>query len=272
MTEHRRQAFHRRAARFGAAALAVLAGSCAFDDGPAKHLPVTLLSPPETTVTNDLGWEITLTAARLFVHRVTFRTGEAGAEAAEGHTHAALTLALETGEAGAEKAGTEAIGTLRLAHSHGAAETSSAGTKVGELIVDRAIDLLAAPVDLGAALFAGGSEAAEARILVAPPEAAEPSMHGGGLYVSGTAVPPGGGDPVSFEGALPVGAEASVAGLDIDADDEPALEIHVPREGWFDGIDFAALPGGLIEDGSAVAEALEERLLHEGFHVHAGSD
>lgn len=266
-SEHRRQLRNGRAAPLGAVAVILLAGSCAFDDGPARRLEVTLLSPPEATATTDLGWEVTLTAARLYVHKVTFVTGEAGTAAEEGHTHASLTLALETGETGPE-----AIGTLRLAHSHGTAETSTTGTKVGELMVDRVVDLLAAPVDLGEAIFAGGAEAAEARILVAPPEEAAPAMHGGGLYVAGTAVPPGGGDPVSFEGALPVGAEASVPGLDIDADDEPALEIHVPREGWFDGIDFAALPGGLIEDGSAAAEAIEERLLHDGFHVHIGGD
>jgi hypothetical protein len=253
-----------RAARLvGAAVLVLAAGSCAFDDGPAKYLEVTLLSPPEATATTDLGWEVTLTSARLFVHKVTFLTGEAGAAAEEGHTHASLTLALEDGEP-------EAIGTVRLAHSHAASETSSAGTKIGELIVGSAVDLLAAPVELGEAIFAGGAEAAEARILVAPPEGAEPAMHGGGLYVAGTAVPPGGGDPVAFEVVLPVGAEASIAGLDIDADDEPALEIHVPREGWFDGLDFAALPGGLLEDGSEAAEALEELLLHAGFHVHLG--
>ena len=265
-SEIRRQARNGRATLLlGAAGLALAAGSCAFENGPAKYLEVTLLSPPEATVTTDLGWEVTLVSARLFVHKVTFLTGESSGTASEGHTHASLTLALETEEP-------EALGTLRLAHSHAAAETSTAGTKVGELIVDRAVNLLAAPVDLGRALFAGGAEAVEARILVAPPEEAEPSMHGGGLYLAGRAVPPGGGDPVSFEAVLPVGAAASIAGLDIDADDEPALEIHVPRAGWFDGLDFAALPGGLLEDGSEAAEALEELLLHEGFHVHVGTE
>lgn len=254
-----------RAARLvGAVVLVLAAGSCAFEDGPAKHLEVTLLSPPETSVTTDLGWEVTLTSARLFVHTVTFLTGEASAAAESGHTHAALTLALETGP--------EAIGTLRLAHSNGGAEAATAGRKVGELVVDRAVDLLAAPVELGEAIFAGGAEAVEARILVAPPEGAEPAMHGGGLYVAGTAVPPGGGDPVSFEVVLPVGAEASTSGLDIDADDEPALELHVPRAGWFDGLDFAALPGGRLEDGAEAAEALEELLLHAGFHVQVGAE
>lgn len=245
---------------FGAAVVSLTAGSCAFEDGPARHLEVTLLSPPAGTVTTDLGWEVTLEAARLFVHKVTFFAGEADPGAEEGHTHASLRMALED-EPGS-------VGVVRLAHAHGGAETSTAGAKVGELIVDRAVDLLAAPVDLGEALFAGGSQAAEARVLVAPPEGSEPQLHGGGLYVAGTAVPPGGGDPISFEGALAVGAEASIAGLGIRADDEPALEIHVPREGWFDGIDFAALPGGLIEDGSAAAEGIEELLLREGFHVH----
>ncbi|MBN1769669.1 MAG: hypothetical protein JXB32_00290 [Deltaproteobacteria bacterium] len=265
MTTGIRSWFERKTVRAAtAAALALVAGSCAFENGPARHLEVSLLSPPEATVTTDLGWEVTLESARLFVHEVTFLTGEEDASAASGHTHASLTLALET-EPGA-------IGTLRLAHSHGTTETSAAATKVGELLVDRAVDLLAAPVDLGRALFACGAEAVEARILVAPPEGSEPSMHGGGLYLAGTAVPPGGGDPVSFEAALAVGAEASIAGLDIDADDEPALEIHVPRSGWFDGIDFAALPGGLLEDGTEPAEALEELLLHEGFHVHLAGE
>ncbi len=266
MSNNRRPLRNGRVALLGAAALALAAGSCAFDDGPAKYLPVTLLSPPEATVTTDLGWDVTLTAARLFIHDVTFHTGEAAAaDTGHSHTHESLTLALETEVP-------EALGTLRLAHSHAAAETSTAGTKVGELILDRAVDLLAAPADLGEALFAGGAEAVEARILVAPPEEAEPSMHGGGLYLAGRAVPPGGGDAVSFEAVLPVGAEASITGLDIDADDEPALEIHVPRAGWLDGLDFAALPGGLIEDGSEAAEALEELLLHEAFHVHVVAD
>ena len=93
-------------------------------------------------------------------------------------------------------------------------------------------------------------------------------MHGGGLYIAGSAVPPGGGDAVAFEAVLPVGAEAVVSGLDIDADDEPSLELHVPRDAWFDGIDFAALPGGAIEDGSAEAEGIEHFLLDGGLHVH----
>jgi hypothetical protein len=199
------------------------------------------------------------------VHRVTFVQGD-GSEAAteEGQAPASLTRALES-DLGA-------TGTLRLAHSHAAAETSTAGTKVGELIVDRAVDLLAAPRELGSASFACGAEATEARILVAPPEEADAVMHGGGLFLAGTATPAAGGDPVSFEAVLPVGDEAVVGGLDIDADDGPALVIQVPREGWFDGIDFAALPGGVIAEGSAEGEALAALLVDGGMCVRVEAE
>ena len=97
-------------------------------------------------------------------------------------------------------------------------------------------------------------------------------MHGAGLYFAGTAVPPGGGDAVSFTAALPIDAPIGVGDLDLDADSLSGLVLHVQREGWFDGIDFAALPGGVIEEGSTEAETIEERLLDGGFHVHAGGE
>jgi hypothetical protein len=241
--------------------LLALAG-CAFDDGPARTVPVEVRSQPAAAVTTDLGWTVTVEAARLFVHVVTFVTGEDSAATGETHSHLTSALTDETGPV--------AVGTIRLAHGdHAAATTTAAGTPVGQLVADRAFDLLASPHDAGSAIFAIGSTAAEAHLLVAPPEAgAAPEMHGAGLYLAGTAVRPG-DDPIDFEAALSIGAEAQVTGLGIHADDVSKIEIHVPRDGWFDGIDFEALPGGLIEDGSAAAGTLEERLLHDTFHVHA---
>ncbi|MDI7267329.1 MAG: hypothetical protein QME96_04980, partial [Myxococcota bacterium] len=122
--------------------IAVLTG-CAFEAGPARWIRVTVMSPSAATVTTDRGWQVDLSEARLFVHYVRFLSGEA-ASGETGHTHEAL-LALtdeETGE----------LGTIRLAHTHAAEETPAAGAKVGELLADVAVDLLAAPRGLGEAV------------------------------------------------------------------------------------------------------------------------
>ena len=236
---------------------ALALGGCAFENGPAREVPVELLSPAAEPVTTDLGWEVTLTEGRVFLHYVTFLAGSGSAEES-GSTQALLEA--------------EPAATFKHAGHGSGAEAPAEGTKVGELLADAAVDLLAAPVDLGTAVFACGAEATEAHLLVAPPEEGGPEMHGAGLYLAGSAVPPGGGVPVAFEAALPVDAEIAITGLDLDADDLTGLEIHVPREGWLDGIDFAALPGGAILDGSVEAEAIEERLSDGGFHVHTGEE
>jgi len=149
------------------------------------------------------------------------------------------------------------------------------GAKIGERIANAAVDLLAGPQALGRAIFQPGSKATQALVDVGPPAAGAAgaaAMHGAGLYFAGTAVPPGGGDAVPFTAALPVDAPIGVADLDLDADSLPALVLHIQRDGWFDGIDFAALPGGVIEDGSAEAETIKGRLSDGGLLVQAGTE
>jgi len=207
--------------RFNTLALAALAAGCAFDNGPARDVPLGTASDAVAGFATDLGWQVTLTDARLYVPHVEFLDGD------------------------------EAW--------------------VGELAGGDAIDLLAASQDLGQAIFQPGSQALEALVRVGPPETGQAaSMHSAGLYLAGSAVPPGGGDPVDFTAALPIDADVVVADLALAADDLGALTLEIHSGGWLDGIDFSTLPGGAIVAGSTAAAALEAKLADGSLDVTTG--
>ncbi len=227
--------------------------ACAFDAGPATRVAVTLEAGPAGRIDTDRGWAIYLEQARIFIHRIEFLPagGEEGSGAAQAHL-----LAPPDGAS---------PGTLRFAHSAGGGAAQEAGRKVGELVVERAIDLLhVGPQQLGEAVFARASESSSVAILVAPPD--EPGAPSAGLHVRGTATRVG--EAIPFEIVLRIDEKIEVEGTAIRADEASRIEIGVGFGGWFDGIEFHSLRGGRIADGSPEGDSIAERLRDGTFHVH----
>ncbi|MDI7266423.1 MAG: hypothetical protein QME96_00315 [Myxococcota bacterium] len=122
---------------------AILSVACAFEPGPATHVAVTLEAGPAASIVTDLGYAIELEEARVFIHLIEFLS--AGGEEGSGAAH--------------------------FAHSAGGGGAPAAGRKVGELVVDRFVDLLRdGPQVLGEAVFELGAEGADVLIPIAPPE------------------------------------------------------------------------------------------------------
>jgi hypothetical protein len=240
------------------AALSTLS-ACDGSEAPRHPVPVVIAAPdPSTPVLTDLGYVVTLTAARARLSDLVFTT------AGETHAHSLIDDL------------THSLASLFIGRAHAHPGHAAGGEVLGELPGTHDLDLLADGAPLGLAmLLEGRYNGADFRFVNGD------ATSGFAMVLTGQAERDG--QVTTFSAVLDLAEPGLVVGapLDLDFDGTPvtlAFGLTLvdplatgPVATLFDGVDFAALAvdGALVvEAGGSTHNRLRRAALsHDFYHV-----